>query len=123
MQKKILIIEDEPLLLEILRKKMQEEGFSVISATDGESGLEKAKMESFDLILLDLILPAMTGFEVLEQLKSNPATKDITVIILSNLGQEEEVERGLKLGAALYFVKAEIGLGEVVKKVRETLGV
>lgn len=121
MAKKILIVEDDKFLRELIAKKLSEEGFIVEEASDGEEGIRKIKEGRPDLILLDLILPSIDGFEVLEKIKKDLETKPIPVIILSNLGQKEDIERGLKLGAFDYLVKAHFTPGEVIEKVRNAL--
>jgi DNA-binding response OmpR family regulator len=121
MDPKILIIEDDKFLRELIAKKLTEEGFSVDEAVDGEEGLRKSKEGNPDLILLDLILPGIDGFEILAKIKEDPETKSIPVIILSNLGQKEDIEKGLKLGAFDYLVKAHFTPGEIIEKVRNAL--
>ena len=121
MAKKILIVEDDKFLRELIAKKLSEEGFIVEEASDGEEGIRKIKEGRPDLILLDLILPSIDGFEVLEKIKEDLETKPIPVIVLSNLGQKEDIERGLKLGAFDYLVKAHFTPGEVIEKVRNAL--
>lgn len=121
MAKKILIVEDDKFLRELIAKKLSEGGFIVEEASDGEEGIRKIKEGRPDLILLDLILPSIDGFEVLEKIKKDLETKPIPVIILSNLGQKEDIERGLKLGAFDYLVKAHFTPGEVIEKVRNAL--
>jgi DNA-binding response OmpR family regulator len=119
--KKILFIEDEMALHKSLGGLLSEKGYQVISAFDGESGLNLAKKENPDLILLDLILPKMSGFDVLEKLKGDPQTKEIPVIILTNLEGIREVEKAIALGAKSYLVKAEYSLEEVVEKIKKAL--
>jgi DNA-binding response OmpR family regulator len=97
------------------------EGYKIVSALDGETGLEMAKGQGADLILLDLILPKKDGFSVLEELKGNPQTKDIPVIVLSNLESSSDVERAISMGANTYLVKANYKLDEVVAKIRDVL--
>ena len=121
MAKIILIVEDDKFLRELIVKKLEEEGYQTVEAVDGEEALETVKKTPSDLILLDLILPGVDGFEVLRQIKEEPSLASIPVIILSNLGQREEVERGLKLGAADYLIKAHFTPGEIIKKIKETL--
>ena len=118
---KILIIEDDKFLRELLVKKVGSEGYEVVVATDGEEGLKMAKEENPSLILLDLILPAMDGFEVLRRIKEAEETKHIPVIILSNLGQKEDIDKGVKLGAKDYMIKAHFTPGEITKKIQEIL--
>jgi len=118
---KILMIEDDRFLRKIYRDKLTKAGFEFIEATNGIEGTNKVISERPDLVLLDLILPRKNGFDVLIDMKSNKNTKDIPVIILSNLGQESDVKRGLALGAQDYLVKTEISLSEVVDRVKEWL--
>ena len=118
---KILIVEDEKILREVLRDEFVHHQFNVETARDGEEALMKAKTMEIDFILLDLMLPKKNGFEVLEALQADPATESIPVIILSNLGQDEDIKRALKLGAIDYFVKAQHPIKEVVEKVKEIL--
>jgi DNA-binding response OmpR family regulator len=122
MPKKILIIEDDKFLRELMVRKLSSLQFSVVSAVDGEDGLQKIKAEMPDIVLLDLILPGINGFEVLERSKADAATAKIPVIILSNLGQSEDIEKGLKLGAADFLVKAHFTPQEIVNKLKEILG-
>jgi DNA-binding response OmpR family regulator len=119
MKKKILIIEDEKILRTLLTQTLTREGFEVKEAVDGEEGLEKAKTEKPDLILLDLILPTIDGYEVLERLKKDPFTESIPVMIISNLGQDEEIQRGLKLGAVDFLIKAHFTLDEISEKIKK----
>ena len=121
MAKKILIIEDDKFLRELISRKLKDEEFEIVEAVDGEEGLKKIKEEKPDLILLDLILPNIDGFEVLSRMKEDLKITAIPVIILSNLGQKEEVERGLKLGAADYLIKAHFTPGEIVEKIKNVM--
>lgn len=119
---KILIVDDDPLLVRMYQKKLENDGYTVESATDGVSGLQKVVEFSPNLILLDIMMPKMNGFEVLEKLKSNPQTEKIPVIILTNVGSSDgDVERGLELGAVAYIVKASNRPKVVVEKVKEIL--
>jgi len=118
---KILMIEEDRFLRKIYRNKLVSAGFEFIEATNGIEGLNKIIFEKPDLILLDIILPRKNGFDVLIDMKSNRNIKQIPVIILSNLGQESDIKRGLSLGALEYIVKTEVNLSEVVKKVKELL--
>lgn len=121
MAHKILIVEDDNFLRELIRRKLLKEGFEVSEALDGEDGLKKIKKEKPDLVLLDIILPMLDGFEVLARLKGDAEVKDIPVVILSNLGQKDEVERGLKLGAVDYLVKANFTPSEIIAKLKKLL--
>ena len=113
MIKKIIVIEDEQILLRALNVELLSQGFEVLSAKDGESGLKLIIQELPQLVLLDLILPKLHGFEVLKALKENESTKDIPVIILSNLGQDSDIKKANELGAADYFVKASTDLSRL----------
>jgi DNA-binding response OmpR family regulator len=118
---KILIVEDDRFLRELIARKLRNEGYEVLEAVDGEEGLKRIKEEKPDLVLLDLILPGIDGFEVLAKAKEDPDTAQIPVIILSNLGQREEIERGLKLGAIDYLIKAHFTPGEIIEKIKNIL--
>lgn len=120
-QTKVLIVEDDKFLSELISTKLDKEGFNIALAGDGETGLKKAEEFKPEIILLDIMLPGMDGFEVLEKLKANAELKKIPVIILSNFGQESKVERGLQLGAVDYLVKANFTTGEIVAKIKEIL--
>lgn len=122
MAQKILFIEDEPNLQKAVGEVLKQEGFEILTAFDGEKGLEKAKEEKPNLILLDLILPKKDGFEVLKELKTDKLLKDVPVIILTNLEGGGDVEKALNLGATTYLVKANYELEDVVKKIKEILG-
>ena len=121
MAKKILFIEDESALQKAVTQVLSEEGYQVLSALDGEIGLKLARKELPDLVLLDLILPKKDGFEVLTELKQGQETKQIPVIILTNLEGGEDVERALSLGATTYLVKTNYRLEEVVEKIKDLL--
>src|SRR3990167_9256772 len=115
-QTKVLIVEDDKFLSELISTKLDKEGFNIALAGDGETGLKKAEEFKPEIVLLDIMLPGMDGFEVLEKLKASPELKKIPVIILSNFGQESKVERGLQLGAVDYLVKANFTTGEIVDR-------
>ncbi|MFA5368591.1 MAG: response regulator [Candidatus Paceibacterota bacterium] len=121
MPKKILLIEDDKFLRELMLRKLLSLNYDVFAAVDGEEGIEKIKKELPDLVLLDLILPGMNGFEVLEMAKKDPITNKIPIIILSNLGQGEDIEKGLKLGAADFLVKAHFTPQEIINKLKTIL--
>lgn len=115
--KKLVIVEDDQYILKALQIKLAQMGIEIFTASDGAEGLTLIQKEKPNLVLLDLILPKMHGFEVLRALKKNNDTKDIPVIILSNLGQDTEKEEGLQLGALDYFIKADTSLEEIYKKI------
>jgi DNA-binding response OmpR family regulator len=121
MAQKILIIEDDRFLRKVIAKKLSREKYQIIEAIDGEEGLRLAQLESPDLILLDLVLPQIDGFEVLERIKNNENISKIPVIILSNLGGEDKASKGLKMGAADFLVKSELNPGEIVNKIKAVL--
>jgi two-component system, OmpR family, alkaline phosphatase synthesis response regulator PhoP len=121
MEKTILLVEDDPFLSDIYSTKFEEVGYVVDVAKNGVSALSKAEEGSYALILLDMVLPKMNGGEVLQQLKKNEKTKAIPVVILSNLGSDEEVKEGLKMGADDYLVKSQFTPSEVVAKINELL--
>ncbi len=120
--KKILFIEDEYTLQKTFGEILKPEGYEVIPALDGEIGLRLAKNKKPDLILLDLILPKVNGFEVLKKLKEDEATKDIPVIVLTNLEGIRDIDKAIELGATTYLVKADYSLKEVVEKIKKALG-
>lgn len=115
---KVLMIEEDKFLRKIYRNKLTVAGFEFVEATNGNEGLNKVISEKPDIVLLDLILPQKNGFDVLIEMKENTRTKDIPVIILSNLGQDSDIEKGLSLGAQEYLIKPEISLSEVVDRVK-----
>ncbi len=119
--KKILVIEDDDILGDIIVKKLKDEGYQTTLARDGEDGFEQIKKLRPDLVLLDIILPKMSGYEILEALRANPELTKTPVIILSNSGQPVEISRVLSLGVRDYLVKAEFSPSEVLAKVREQL--
>jgi DNA-binding response OmpR family regulator len=119
--KKILFIEDEAAIQKTLGESLRKKGYEVKSALDGEIGLRLAKSENPDLILLDLILPKKHGLEVLEGLRQDKRTKDVPVIILTNLENVGEVEKAIELGATTYLIKANYSLEEVIEKVQKAL--
>jgi DNA-binding response OmpR family regulator len=117
----ILLVEDDTFLANIYKTKFEMEGFVVSNAENGEEGLNAAKKDKPDLILLDILLPKMDGFTVLKKLKADDSVKDIPVILLTNLGQKDDVEKGLELGAVDYLIKAHFKPSETVDKVKKAL--
>jgi len=120
-QLKILLVEDDNFLLNMYADKFRVEGFEVFIADNGAAGLKLAKEKAPDLILLDVLLPKMSGFEVLQELNKDPRSKNIPVILLTNLSQKEEVTKGLELGAKDFLIKAHFMPQEVVAKVKSVL--
>jgi len=121
MAKVILFIEDESALQKTFGEILKQEGYEMISALDGETGLRLSKSKKLDLILLDLILPKINGFDVLKKIKEDPETKDIPIIVLTNLEEIRDVEKAIELGATTYLVKTQYSLEEVVEKIKKTL--
>jgi DNA-binding response OmpR family regulator len=120
-KKKILMIDEDRFLRKVYREKFSKEGFEFLEATNGIEGLNKILFEKPDVVILDLILPGKTGFDVLIEAKMKRETKNIPFIILSNLSQESDVKKGLELGAIDYLIKSEVSLSDVVKKVKEII--
>jgi len=116
---KILIIEDEESVAEVLRDKLNNSGFEAEYVIDGKSGLKKIEEENYDLVILDLILPKMDGFQLLEGLKKRNI--EVPVIVSSNLGSGEDINRAKKLGAKDYFVKVETSIEEIVERIKRIL--
>ena len=118
---KILIVEDEQILTQVLKEKFEEEKFKVKTAIDGKEALSMTKKFEPDIVLLDIILPKKSGFEVLKELKSDVKLRKIPVIIMSNLGADEKIKKGLALGAEDYLVKTQHPINEIIDKVKENL--
>ncbi len=118
---KVLIVEDDSYILEMYKIKFEASNFEVISASDGVAGLEILEKEKPDIILLDIIMPKKDGFSVLKTIRSNSAFEKIPIILLTNLGQRENIEKGFELGATSYIIKAHFTPSEIVKKVRDVL--
>jgi len=117
----VLIIEDDKFLRELLVRKLGSEGFDVENAIDATAAYAALEKRKPTIILCDLILPEVSGFEILAKIKADPKTKDIPVIILSNLGQKEDTDKAMALGAKDFMVKANFTLDEIVEKIRTTL--
>ncbi len=120
--KKILSIEDDKFLSSLVARKLSAAGYQMLHAANGEDALKMVKEESPALVLLDILLPEMSGFEVLEKIKGDALTKDIPVILFSNLGQKEDIDKGLKLGAEKFIIKATVVLDDIVKEIEVVLG-
>lgn len=119
--KRVLIVEDENFLSFLIKARLEKEGLKGFQAFDGEQALDWLRSNKPDLIVLDLILPKMSGFEVLESMSIDPQLSGIPVIILSNLAQESDIEKAKQLGAKEYFVKVRISTDEIVKRVKSLL--
>lgn len=118
---KLIIVEDDPFLLSILTEKLKEAGFDIETAADGEDGLNKIKSGSFDVILLDMVLPKIDGFKILEELRADKQTQKIPVIVLSNLYDKNNIDKAVLLGAKEYIVKAYNTPEEIVLKIKSFL--
>jgi CheY-like chemotaxis protein len=119
---RILLAEDDRFLRKAADARLRQHGFTVVAATDGEEALRLARAEPPDLVLLDLIMPKVQGFEVLRSLKQDPVTAAIPVVVLSNLGQDRDIQQAMELGAVAYFIKANLSLQSLVERVEEILG-
>lgn len=119
--KKILLIEDDPFLIDIYTTKLEESGFKVEVAKDGKKGLKALKKNPPSLLLLDIVLPQMDGWEVLRRIKKEDKFKDLPIIVLSNLGQKQEVKKGLDLGAVKYLIKAHYTPAQVIEEIKQSL--
>lgn len=119
---KILIIDDDPAITTVFETALQKEHLNVITALDGQSGIEKAKAEKPDLILLDQILPDIKGNDAIKTLKADPATQTIPIAILSNFGQNELIQEAINNGAADYILKYQVEPADLVTKVKMLLG-
>ncbi len=122
MAKKILLVEDEEVMINLLQKKLIKDGYEVLIARDGREGLRKMKEIKPDLVLLDIIMPAMGGFEVMEEKNKNLELREIPVIIISNSGQPVEIDRAQKLGVKDWLIKTEFDPQEVADKVVKQIG-
>jgi len=120
-KKKILLVEDDETIGLMYKTKLENDGYEVITAENGADGLKLAKENKPGIIMLDVILPQIDGFTVLEELKKDAATKDIPVIMLTNLGTDEDKQKGDKLGAVDYLVKANLTPAQVEEKIKEHL--
>lgn len=119
---KILLVEDDSNLREIYGARLEAEGYEISTASDGEEALAIAVRERPDLIISDVMMPKISGFDMLDILRSTPETKDVKVIVMTALSQEEDRARGEGLGADKYFVKSQVTLDDVVSSVKELLG-
>jgi DNA-binding response OmpR family regulator len=118
----ILLVEDDPLLTRMYQSKFNAEGFKVLSAQDGVTGLKMAQEEKVDFMVLDIMMPQMSGIDLLEKLRTGSQGKDTPVIVLTNLTEKEEEEKARKLGVKEYLLKANLTPGEVVEKIKKYLG-
>lgn len=122
-QKYIFIIDDDPFITDMYLLKFKEDNFRIEVSRDGREALKQIHEECPDLILLDIVMPVIDGFEILKEIKSDSVLEKVKVVLLTNLGQKEDVERGMELGADGYIIKAHFTPSEVVAKVKEILGI
>ena len=120
--KKVLIVEDEELIGNLLEKKLRQEGYYASVAIDGEAALKQIREEKPDIVLLDIVLPRLNGFEVLSELKEDEVLQKIPIIIISNSGQPAEIEKAKELGVRDWLVKTEFDPQEVLEKVQRQIG-
>jgi len=119
--KKIILIEDDEFLFDVYKLKLEKENFKVKIVQDGSKALEKIKNYKPDMILLDIVLPNLDGWEILKKIKSDDEIKNIPVIILSNLAQEDQIKKSLKLGAVKYLVKSQYMPSEIIQEIKKVL--
>lgn len=117
----VLLVEDDEFLTDMYSAKLQIANFNVSTAANGKLGLEAMRKSKPDIILLDILMPEMNGFEVLKEMKSDDALKNIPVLLLTNLGQRSDIDRGMELGADGYLIKVHFTPDEVIEKIKETL--
>ena len=120
--KKVILVEDEQVIVDLLERKLVQEGYDVTVARDGVEGLKKMKELKPDLVLLDIIMPRMGGFEVMAQMGKDPELKEIPIIIISNSGQPVELDKARELGARDWLIKTEFDPQEVLDKVKRQIG-
>ena len=120
---KILVVDDDPFILDMYVLKFKDTGFQIDTATDGKIGLEKIKSFKPDMVLLDVVMPKMDGFDVIKKLKEENEPRNFKILFLTNFGQKEDVDRGMQLGADGYIIKAHFTPSEVVAKVKEILNI
>lgn len=118
----VLVVEDDPFLSGMLSEALKNAGITVFHAPDAETGLEILKSKPVKIALLDIILPGMDGYAFLKTAKEDKATASVPIFILSNLGQKDEIDRALAMGAEAFLVKAQLDLSEIVTRVKELLG-
>jgi len=116
---KIVLVEDDAILSKVIDEELSEAGFDVIKTFDGPKGLAVIKSKKPDLVLLDLMLPGMHGFEVLSEMKKDPEVQSIPVIILTMLGSDDDIKKGIQLGAVDYIVKSQHAVGEIIDKIKD----
>jgi two-component system alkaline phosphatase synthesis response regulator PhoP len=121
-EKYVLIVEDDPFYSSIYKTKVEKEGIQSVLVHDGAAAMAAVQKKKPSLIVLDLIMPGKDGFQVLEELKADPNSKDIVILVLSNLSQEEDIRRVMDMGATEYLIKSNIPLGDLIQKIKGYLG-
>jgi DNA-binding response OmpR family regulator len=116
--KKIMIVEDDHFLSSLMKARLEKEGFEVVQAFDGEEAMETLKKVVPSLVILDLIMPKVTGFEVLQMLSITPQLDKIPVVIVSNLAQDSDIEKARQLGAREYFIKVKVSIDDLIGKIK-----
>ncbi len=119
--KQILLVEDDPFLVDIYTTKLKESGFNVDVISDGQECLKGIREKTPDLLILDIVLPKIDGWEILREIRQDEKLKGLKVVIISNLGQKSEVEKGIEMGAVKYMIKAHYTPGEVVAEIKKIL--
>jgi len=119
--KTILLVEDDPFVVDIYTKKLKNAGFLIKTAQDGEEALKKIMEKKPDLLVLDIVLPNIDGWELLDKIKRNEKLRDLKVVVLSNLDQKIDVEKGLEFGIVRYFIKAHYTPSQVVREIKKIL--
>lgn len=119
--KKVLIVEDDLPTLEAVSFKLAKKDIVADTALNGEEAIERLKREKYDLILVDLLLPKKSGFEVIKEIKTNGKSKGAKIIVFSNLGQEEDIKKAMELGTMAYFIKSDVSINELVEKILKEL--
>ena len=120
---KVLVVDDDPFILEMYVIKFKEQGFIIDTATDGKTALDKIAVNEPDIMLLDVVMPRMDGFDVIKKIRESKTPHTFKIIFLTNFGQKEDVDRGMQLGADGYIIKAHFTPSEVVAKVKEVLNI
>ena len=120
--KKVLIVEDEDIIIDLLKKKLIQEGYDVLIAHDGEEGLKFLRETKPDIVLLDIVMPKKSGYEVMEEMRKDPELSKIPIIIISNSGQPVELDKAKDLGAKDWLIKTEFDPQEVAEKVKKQIG-
>ena len=117
--KKIMIVEDDRFLSSLMKARLEKEGFAVSQAFDGEEAIQELKTDVPSLVILDLIMPKVTGFEVLQMISLTPELNKVPVVIVSNLAQDSDIEKARQLGAREYFIKVKISIDDLIGKIKD----